>query len=313
MENIREGKAQQALLRGSLNPPPRPRANAAASATSQRPAMDGPPAKKSKPGFSIPRRQPEQAEREPRDANPRPRPQSSSGGRSEASGQRARQDDSAPRSGRPSGSGKARGRGGNSEYISPDSFSQAWSEFFSAQAIMLVTSIGLVVSKIPALSQLEIGGRLRHCVSAWKSVTESKWIRNVVRIGYKIPLISKPFQSKIPTNPKVKPEAHQVLLDEAKGLLEKGAIMVSEMEEGQFVSSYFAVPKPRSDKWRPILNLKKFNENVKHYKFRMETFSQVRQWIQPNYFLVGLDLKDQFLSVPINKINFWHPDFHLYG
>ena len=33
----------------------------------------------------------------------------------------------------------------------------------------------------------------------------------------------------------------------------------------------------------------------------METFSHVRQWIQPNYFLVGLDLKDQFLSVPINK------------
>ena len=133
----------------------------------------------------------------------------------------------------------------------------------------MVTSIGLVVSKIPALNQLKIGGRLAHCVSAWKSVTESKWIRNVVRIGYKIPLISKPFQSKMPTNPKVKAEAHQVLLDEAEGLLEKGAIMVAEMEEGQFVSSYFAVPKPRSDKWRPILNLKKFNENLKHYKYRM--------------------------------------------
>ena len=59
VENIREGKAQQALLRGSLNPPLRPRAQAAASATSQRPAADGPPpAKKSKPGFSVPRRQP---------------------------------------------------------------------------------------------------------------------------------------------------------------------------------------------------------------------------------------------------------------
>ena len=51
----------------------------------------------------------------------------------------------------------------------------------------------------------------------------------MVRIGYKIPLISKPFQSKIPTNPKVKPEAHQVLLDEAEGLLKKGSIMISEI------------------------------------------------------------------------------------
>ena len=32
----------------------------------------------------------------------------------------------------------------------------------------------------------------------------------------------------------------------------------------------------------------------------METFAQVRQWIQPIYYVVGLDLKDQFLSVPIN-------------
>ena len=29
----------------------------------------------------------------------------------------------------------------------------------------------------------------------------------------------------------------------------------------------------------------------------METFAQVRQWIQPIYYVVGLDLKDQFLSV----------------
>ena len=63
---------------------------------------------------------------------------------------------------------------------------------------------------------------------------------------------------------------------------------------------YFAVPKPRSIKWRPILNLKWFNKKVRHYKFRMETFTQVRDWLQPGFFLVGMDLKDQFLSVPIN-------------
>ena len=69
---------------------------------------------------------------------------------------------------------------------------------------------------------------------------------------------------------------------------------------GQYISSYFAVPKPRSTKWRPILNLKWFNKKIRHYKFRMETFRQVREWLQPGYFLVGMDLKDQFLSVPMN-------------
>ena len=96
---------------------------------------------------------------------------------------------------------------------------------------MLITSIGLVVSKIPALSKLKIGARLGHCVSAWKTITENKWIRNVIRFGYKIPLKKKPSQFKIPTNPKVNPEAYQVLLDEAEGLIKKGAIMVANMED----------------------------------------------------------------------------------
>ena len=65
--------------------------------------------------------------------------------------------------------------------------------------------------------------------------------------------------------------------------------------------AYFAVPKPRSTKWRAILNLKFFNENIRHFKFKVETFSQIREWIQPNAFLIGIDLKDRFLSVPINK------------
>ena len=123
----------------------------------------------------------------------------------------------------------------------------------------------------------------------------------MVRFGYRFPLKSKPKQSKIPVNPEVNPEAYKVLVDEANGLLKKGAIKIVETATDQFFSGYFAVPKPRSSKWRPILNLKKFNKNLKKYKFRMETFAQVRQWIQPNYFVVGLDLKDQFLSVPINK------------
>ena len=33
----------------------------------------------------------------------------------------------------------------------------------------------------------------------------------------------------------------------------------------------------------------------------MEHFSHIREFIQPNYFLIGIDLKDQFLSVGINQ------------
>ena len=72
--------------------------------------------------------------------------------------------------------------------------------------------------------------------------------------------------------------------------------------EGQFISTYFAVPKPRKvDAWRPILNLKHFNLHVTKFKFAMETLSKVREWIQPGAFCVSLDIKDAFLHIPMHK------------
>ena len=50
--------------------------------------------------------------------------------------------------------------------------------------------------------------------------------------------------------------------------------------KGQCVSPYFAVTKAHSSgKFRPILNLKKFNKFVKKYKFRMDGLKQVRDCI----------------------------------
>ena len=165
----------------------------------------------------------------------------------------------------------------------------------------MVTALGLVVDCLPKLHKMPIGGRLAHCVGAWKLLTENQWIRNIVRFGYKITLWRKPFQAKRPLNPSVSPEAHKVLVEEAKELLSKNAIIETQHCKDDYVSTYFAVPKPRSDKWRPILNLKYFNENIRHYKFKMECFSHIREFIQPNSYLIGIDLKDQFLSVPMNK------------
>ena len=53
-------------------------------------------------------------------------------------------------------------------------------------------------------------------------------------------------------------------MDEANELKKKGAVSVVEHLDGEYISSYFAVPKPRSlGKSRPILNLKYFNKCAK--------------------------------------------------
>ena len=135
---------------------------------------------------------------------------------------------------------------------------EAWgSSFFTAPAILLLTSLGFVVSCIPALDKLPLGGRIRHCIRNWGKVCGNNWVLNVVSEGYKIPFKYIPSQRSLPRNPGVSGPAFEVLRQEADDLLAKESIAPVTPVKGQFVSSYFAVAKARSpSKFRPILNLK---------------------------------------------------------
>ena len=189
-----------------------------------------------------------------------------------------------------------------SEFVSPLSFSEAWPAFFSSTAILMVTAIGLFIDNIPTLDKMPLGGRLRHCIPNWNVVCNNKWVKNVVEFGYKIPLKYFPSQQRIPVNPTVSDGAHDVMVKEAIELKNKQAVVVASHEPGEYISSYFAVPKPRSPgKFRPILNLKFFNKCVKKYKFTMESLKAIRDWIKPGSWCVGLDLKDAFPHIPIHK------------
>ena len=55
----------------------------------------------------------------------------------------------------------------------PSSFSEAWPGFFSATAMLMVATVGLVLDYIPTLDSLPLGGRLRHCVQNWRIICEN--------------------------------------------------------------------------------------------------------------------------------------------
>ena len=169
----------------------------------------------------------------------------------------------------------------------------------------MITSLGFVIDTIPLLNKLPLGGRLKHCIQNWRKVCRNDWVLDVVSSGYKLPFKYTPVQHFVPKNPEVSGAAHNILVTEASDLLAKEAIFPVHPVSGQLLSSYFAVPKPRSPgKFRPILNLKKFNKSIKKYKFRMEGLKQVRDWIQKDAWFCGMDLKDAFLHIPINA-SFW--------
>ena len=200
------------------------------------------------------------------------------------------------------GAKKTKKESGKSKGTLPEIVTNVWSNFLTPAAIMLVSSLGIVTSFLPTLESFPLGGRISHFITNWRKITDNQWVLSVVEKGYKIPLKSVPSQFQIPKNPTAKGSAHDVLVNEANDLLNKHAVSVVAPVDGQYISAYFAVPKPRKvDQWRPILNLKFFNIFVKKYKFKMETLSSVREWIKPNSYCTSLDLKDAFLHIPIHN------------
>ena len=180
--------------------------------------------------------------------------------------------------------------------------SDSYFDFLSVNAFNMVKAVGLCVDNLSNVDRLPIGGRIQLFYDNWLKINCSDWVLKVVKTGYKIPIHTTPNQKKIPSNPNATGEAFKVLVKEADDLIAKQAVRVVQPCEGQYISSYFAVPKPRkTDEFRPILNLKFFNLYVRKYKFSMETVATVRDWIKPGYFCVSLDIKDAFLHIAFDE------------
>ena len=159
-----------------------------------------------------------------------------------------------------------------------------WPVSFPLQsAVQLVSTMGLQPETIVSRLSMKLRGRIAHCEDSYRKIGAHEKHIDIIRNGYKPTWVRHaPRQRVIRGNPTVSSKAAEVLDKEVIGLLEKGAIQEVGPVQGQYVSSYFAVPKSKrvSDKWRPILNLKKFNKFVCHVYFCMEDIKTVRKWFQ---------------------------------
>ena len=71
------------------------------------------------------------------------------------------------------------------EFSSPLSFMEAWDlSFFTAPALLLLSTLGFVVNSVPTLDKLSLGGRLRLCILNWRKVCSNFWVLIVVSCGY---------------------------------------------------------------------------------------------------------------------------------
>ena len=179
------------------------------------------------------------------------------------------------------------------------------SSFPLKSAVEAVTKAGFKPEFINSALASPIGGRLSHAIDSYRNIQSDDRVMQIIKSGYEIPFRSRtPVQVRsLRTPAPATSTARDVLDEEVKGLIAKNAVKVVQPVRGQYVSPYFAVPKSKRspDKWRPILNLKRFNSSVRKTSFRMEEVSWIRQWLRSGGWFCGIDIKDAFLHVPIHK------------
>lgn len=141
-------------------------------------------------------------------------------------------------------------------------------------------------------------GQLSEHLSNWKCITSDQSILESIA-GEKIEFDTvPPLQMVLPQNSVSKEHKEKVDI-EIKSLLQKGVVVKSEHEHGEFISPVFSVPKSDGNV-RLILNLKEFNKYVKYVHFKMETIHSILKLVTPGCWMASIDLKDAYYSVKIH-------------
>jgi hypothetical protein len=90
-----------------------------------------------------------------------------------------------------------------------------------------------------------------------------------------------------------------VVQTEVKKLLDKGVLIVSQHEPGEFISPIFLKPK-NDGSHRMILNLKRLNAHVEYHHFKMDTLETAIKMMTPGCYMASIDLKDAYYIVAIH-------------
>lgn len=122
--------------------------------------------------------------------------------------------------------------------------------------------------------------------------------------GAKINLSRTPYQIKWPHEIKFSQEEQIAMRNILKKLEDQEVIRKCTFNKGDFMNNIFLRPKKSTKSempYRPILNLKKFNEDyVKFTHFQMQGLQTVLDLVEQDCYMASIDLSNAYHSIPIN-------------
>ena len=125
----------------------------------------------------------------------------------------------------------------------------------------------------------------------WEELVEDNWVLEIVKKGHCLEFTELPPSSGI-RDTFATGRRLDVLTKEVEELSSKDAIEVVPLpnEFEGFYCTFFVVPKPGSDKLRPILNLKPLNQFIMHQHFKMESLKLIKKAVLPGFWMASIDL-----------------------
>lgn len=136
-------------------------------------------------------------------------------------------------------------------------------------------------------------GQVATHFTAWRTLTSDSVLLSDV-LGASIECIATAVQHRLP-NQAFSGSDYPIVRQEVHKLVEKGVITKTSPMPGEILSSIFLCPK-KDGSYRFILNLKRFNEVVSHYHFKMDSLSTITKLVTKNCFMAAIDLKDAYYS-----------------
>ena len=133
-----------------------------------------------------------------------------------------------------------------------------------------------------------VGGRIRSFRRDWQTNICSSNVLNIITNGYVLPFISKPNLVRFPL---IQSEYKALQKDQAlatciQSLLSKNTLQrVENVKSLGFNSHLLLVPKPQQ-RWRPEIDLSRFNTFLFVEKFKMETPESIRTSLIPGMGIV---------------------------